>query len=58
MIENIKKQILKIHNLDVQFPVFGGIFQKKISTVHAVNNVSLSLIKGETLGIVGRVRIR
>ena len=53
MIENIKKQILKIHNLDVQFPVFGGIFQKKISTVHAVNNVSLSLIKGETLGIVG-----
>jgi len=53
MIENIKNEILKIHNLDVQFPVFGGIFQKKISTVHAVNNVSLSLIKGETLGIVG-----
>ena len=53
MIENVKNEILKIHNLDVQFPVFGGIFQKKISTVHAVNNVSLSLIKGETLGIVG-----
>ena len=53
MIENIKNEILKIHNLDVQFPVFGGIFQKKISTVHAVNDVSLSLIKGETLGIVG-----
>ena len=53
MIENVKNEILKIHNLDVQFPVFGGIFQKKISTVHAVNNVSLSLMKGETLGIVG-----
>ena len=53
MIENVKNEILKIHNLDVQFPIFGGIFQKKISTVHAVNNVSLSLIKGETLGIVG-----
>ena len=53
MIENVRNEILKIHNLDVQFPVFGGIFQKKISTVHAVNNVSLSLIKGETLGIVG-----
>ena len=53
MIENVKNEILKIHNLDVQFPVFGGIFQRKISTVHAVNNVSLSLIKGETLGIVG-----
>ena len=53
MIENVKNEILKIHNLDVQFPFFGGIFQKKISTVHAVNNVSLSLIKGETLGIVG-----
>ena len=53
MIENLKNEILKIQNLDVQFPVFGGIFQKKISTVNAVNNVSLSLIKGETLGIVG-----
>jgi len=49
----MKNEILEVRNLDVQFPIFGGVFQKKISTVHAVNNVSLNLIKGETLGIVG-----
>ena len=46
-------EILKIEELDIQFPIFGGVFQKTISTVHAVKKVSLSLMKGETLGIVG-----
>ena len=46
-------EILKVEELDIQFPVFGGVFQKTISTVHAVKNVNLSLMKGETLGIVG-----
>jgi len=53
MTKNKKSEILKIDNLDIQFPIFGGIFQKTISTVHAVKKVSLSLMKGETLGIVG-----
>ena len=48
-----KKAILKIDNLDIQFPIFGGVFQKAISSVHAVKNVSFELLKGETLGIVG-----
>ena len=51
--ENKNSEILKIDQLDIQFPVFGGVFQKTISTVHAVKKVSLSLMKGETLGIVG-----
>ena len=45
--------ILKVSNLQVDFPVFGGILQKQINSVHAVKNVSFELIKGETLGIVG-----
>tara|TARA_B100002052_G_scaffold147669_1_gene134793 strand:- start:772 stop:1647 length:876 start_codon:yes stop_codon:yes gene_type:complete len=48
-----KKVILIIDNLDIQFPIFGGVFQKAISSVHAVKNVSFELLKGETLGIVG-----
>ena len=48
-----KKVILTIDNLDIQFPIFGGVFQKAISSVHAVKNVSFELLKGETLGIVG-----
>ena len=51
--ENKNSEILKIDELDIQFPIFGGVFQKTISTVHAVKKVSLSLMKGETLGIVG-----
>ena len=48
-----QNQILKVSNLHVDFPVFGGILQKQISSIHAVKNVSFELIKGETLGIVG-----
>ena len=51
MIEN--NHILKVNNLSVDFPVFGGIMQKQIDFVHAVKSVSFNLLKGETLGIVG-----
>ena len=53
MTKKENSEILKIEGLDLQFPIFGGVFQKTISTVHAVKKVSLNLIKGETLGIVG-----
>ena len=51
MIEN--NHILKVKNLSVDFPVFGGIMQRQIDSVHAVKGVSFKLLKGETLGIVG-----
>ena len=51
MIEN--NHILKVKNLSVDFPVFGGIMQRQIDSVHAVKSVNFKLLKGETLGIVG-----
>ena len=45
--------ILQIKDLNVEFPVFGGIFQREVSQVHAVNNVNLNIISGKTIGIVG-----
>ena len=48
-----EKTILKVNDLSVDFPIFGGVFQRKISAVHAVKNLSFELFKGETLGIVG-----
>ena len=31
--KNKDREILKIDELDIQFPIFGGVFQKIISTV-------------------------
>ena len=48
-----KNKILKIKNLNVEFPIFGGVFQKEVSAVHAVKNFDLEVEKGKTIGIVG-----
>ena len=45
--------ILQIKNLNVEFPVFGGILQREVSHIHAVNNVNLDIMIGKTIGIVG-----
>ena len=45
--------ILKIKNLNVEFPLFGGILQREVSHVHAVKNFNLNVSEGSTLGIVG-----
>ena len=50
---SINKPILRVDNLKVDFPVFGGLLQRKINSVHAVRDVCFELVKGETLGIVG-----
>lgn len=45
--------ILEVNDLKVHFPIKKGIFSKTKGYVYAVNGVSYTLNKGETLGIVG-----
>jgi len=45
--------LLYVYNLKKYFPVKGGLFGKVVAWVKAVDNVSLEIKKGETLGIVG-----
>lgn len=45
--------ILNVENLKVHFPVRKGILSRVHEHIRAVDGVSLSLGKGETLGIVG-----
>ncbi len=47
------RNILKIKNLNVEFPLFGGILQREVSAVHAVRNFNLDIKEGKTIGIVG-----
>ena len=45
--------LLRISNLKKYFPIRGGLFSREVARVHAVDDVSFSLMKGETLGLVG-----
>ena len=45
--------ILEVRNLAVRFPVHGGLLGRVKGAVHAVEDVSFSIGKGETLGLVG-----
>ena len=48
-----KKEVIRIEHLQKQFSVDNGFFSKGKRTVKAVNDVSLTLNKGEILGLVG-----
>jgi len=45
--------VIEVKNLTVRFPVFGGLFLGMVAEVRAVENVSFTLNRGETLGMVG-----
>lgn len=45
--------ILRVEDLKKYFPIKGGVMQKTVGYVKAVDGVSFEIKKGETLGIVG-----
>lgn len=47
------ESFLQVDNLSKHFPIYKGLFNKQAGAVQAVNQVSLSVYKGETLGVVG-----
>ncbi len=50
---NGKPPLIRVENLVKYFPITRGFFQKKIGAVHAVDDVSFNIQRGETLGLVG-----
>ncbi len=48
-----KELIFQIKNLQMWFPIKKGFMKKTVGHVKAVDDVSLDVYKGETLGIVG-----
>jgi oligopeptide/dipeptide ABC transporter ATP-binding protein len=46
--------LVAVEHLKVYFPIKQGIlFEREVARVHAVNDVTLSIAEGETLGLVG-----
>jgi len=45
--------MLQLDNVKIHFPIRGGAFGRRAKVVRAVDGVSLSLDKGEALGLVG-----
>jgi oligopeptide transport system ATP-binding protein len=50
---SLHNPILNVTDLKTHFPIYGGVFRHVTGYVNALNGVSFSLNKGETLGIVG-----
>jgi oligopeptide transport system ATP-binding protein len=45
--------LLQVRNLKKYFPLRGGLVSREAARVHAVDDVSFAIEKGETLGLVG-----
>ena len=49
----MNETLLDVRDLKMHFPVSGGLLSRVVGQVYAVDGVSFSVRKGETLGIVG-----
>ena len=49
----IQSPVLELHDVKKHFPIKKGVFMKQVGSVKAVDGVSLSVFRQETLGLVG-----
>jgi oligopeptide/dipeptide ABC transporter ATP-binding protein len=52
-VSSFGEPLIEVEGLTKRFPVASGVFSRNAGQVHAVEDVTLSVRRGETLGIVG-----
>ena len=52
-IKGTDEVLLEVKNLTTRFPVKGGLLRRTVANVHAVEDVSFKVFKGQTLSLVG-----
>ncbi|MGC1497195.1 MAG: ABC transporter ATP-binding protein [Sulfitobacter sp.] len=52
-IKGTNEVLLSVKNLTTRFPVKGGFFRQTVANVHAVEDLSFTINKGQTLSLVG-----
>ena len=52
-IPGTEETLLEVSNLVTRFPVKGGILRRTVANVHAVEDVSFTINKGQTFSLVG-----
>ena len=47
------RPLLQVLNLKKHYPIHGGFFRRQVGSIQAVNDFSLTMRRGETVGLVG-----
>jgi peptide/nickel transport system ATP-binding protein/oligopeptide transport system ATP-binding protein len=50
---DVPSPLLRVENLKVYFPILGGVLRRKVGEVKAVDDVSFTVHRGQTVGLVG-----
>ncbi|WP_213422309.1 ABC transporter ATP-binding protein [Bhargavaea massiliensis] len=48
-----RENLLEVKNLKTYYPIHGGFFKRVVGNVKAVDDISFTIKKGETMGLVG-----